>query len=186
MLSRSLRFAHAWLLGLLPAAGAVVGIVYSRFGRTVEGGNDLIVDEIHKPGGGIPLRMEPLVLVGTLVMHLFFVRAALRNTLAMLFGLPNALILPTRLVEAGQESSIIGLQRLRQELIHQQRVHKWRSAFIRQLRRLFSPGFCPSNDKIHELRASEESFPEIMPLAPGDNDCHHVFRSGVFISLGKR
>ena len=95
-------------------------------------------------------------------------RAALRNTLAMLFGLPNALILPTRLVEAGQESSIIGLQRLRQELIHQQRVHKWRSAFIRQLRRLFSPGFCPSNDKIHELRASEESFPEIMPLAPGD------------------
>ena len=91
MLSRSLRFAHAWLLGLLPAAGAVVGIVYSRFGRTVEGGNDLIVDEIHKPGGGIPLRMAPLVLVGTLVTHLFFVRAALRNTLAMLFGLPNAL-----------------------------------------------------------------------------------------------
>ena len=64
-----LRFANAWLLGLLPAAGAVVGIVYSRFGRTVEGGNDLIVDEIHKPGGGIPLRMEPLVLMGTLVTH---------------------------------------------------------------------------------------------------------------------
>ena len=39
--------------------------------KTAEAGNNLIMDEIHKPGGGIPFRMAPLVLVSTIVTHLF-------------------------------------------------------------------------------------------------------------------
>ncbi|NHO58428.1 voltage-gated chloride channel protein, partial [Acetobacter lambici] len=65
------RFAHPGLLWFLPVAGVVVGLAYHWFGRSAEGGNNLIVDQIHEPGGGVPLRMAPLVLIATVVSHLF-------------------------------------------------------------------------------------------------------------------
>ena len=65
-----LRWDHPWLLWLLPAGGLVVGLLYHLFGREAEGGNNLIMEEIHEPGGGVPARMAPLVLIGTLVTHL--------------------------------------------------------------------------------------------------------------------
>ncbi len=65
------RWDHPWLLFLLPVAGAGIGGMYQFFGKGVEGGNNLIVDEIHEPGGGVPARMAPLVLIGTVVTHLF-------------------------------------------------------------------------------------------------------------------
>lgn len=65
-----LRVEHPWLLWGLPAAGAAIGWLYARYGSAVEAGNNLVVDEIHEPGGGVPLRMAPLVLVGTVVTHL--------------------------------------------------------------------------------------------------------------------
>jgi H+/Cl- antiporter ClcA len=65
-----LRWEHGWLLFLLPLGGLLVGLVYHWFGRAAEGGNNLIMDEIHQPGGGVPARMAPLVLFGTLATHL--------------------------------------------------------------------------------------------------------------------
>jgi H+/Cl- antiporter ClcA len=65
-----LRWQHAWLLFMLPAVGLAVGLLYHWLGRSVEGGNNLILDQIHEPGGGVPARMAPLVLVGTLLTHL--------------------------------------------------------------------------------------------------------------------
>ncbi len=65
-----LRFQQPWLLYLLPVAGVVVGLVYHRWGKPAEGGSNLILDEIHRPGGGVPRRMAPLVLFGTLATHL--------------------------------------------------------------------------------------------------------------------
>lgn len=65
-----LRFDHPWLLGLLPVAGCAVAWVYHRHGGESEGGNNLIIDRIHDPGGGVPRRMAPLVLFGTLATHL--------------------------------------------------------------------------------------------------------------------
>ena len=65
-----LRWDHTWLLFLLPVGGFAVGWLYHRFGRGTEAGNNLVMDEIHAPGGGVPARMAPLVLVGTLVTHL--------------------------------------------------------------------------------------------------------------------
>ncbi|MEG8048244.1 hypothetical protein QP175_19915 [Sphingomonas aerolata] len=47
-----LRFAFPWLLYLLPIGGFVVGLLYHLTGRSVEGGNNLIVEQIHEPGGG--------------------------------------------------------------------------------------------------------------------------------------
>lgn len=60
---KRLRFALPWLLYLLPLGGFVVGLVYHLTGRLVEGGNNLIVEQIHEPGGGVPLRMAPLILL---------------------------------------------------------------------------------------------------------------------------
>lgn len=65
-----MRFAHPWLLWLLPVAGICIVWAYKEHGGNSERGNNLIIDEIHQPGGGVPLRMTPLVLAGTLLTHL--------------------------------------------------------------------------------------------------------------------
>ncbi|MFN8507170.1 MAG: chloride channel protein [Dehalococcoidia bacterium] len=65
------RFEHPWLLFLLPAAGLASAALYHRFGRSVEAGNNLLLDEIHEPGGGIPPRIVPLIFLTTVGGHLF-------------------------------------------------------------------------------------------------------------------
>lgn len=65
-----LRFAHPNLLCGLPLAGVLMGFAYRHFGKTSGRGNNLILDHIHEPGGGIPRRMAPLVLGSTLLSHL--------------------------------------------------------------------------------------------------------------------
>ena len=64
------RMDHPGLLWLLPIAGGCIGWLYWSVGKSVEAGHNLIVDEIHDPGGGVPLRMAPLILVGTVATHL--------------------------------------------------------------------------------------------------------------------
>lgn len=64
------RTQHPWLLYLLPLAGIVIFALYKYWGRGTEAGNNLILDEIHEPGGGIPFRMAPLVLITTVITHL--------------------------------------------------------------------------------------------------------------------
>jgi H+/Cl- antiporter ClcA len=80
------RWSHPWLLYLLPAGGVAVGLLYHRFGREVEGGNDLILEEIHEPGAGVPTRMAPLVLIGTLLTHLFGGSAGREGTAIQMGG----------------------------------------------------------------------------------------------------
>lgn len=65
-----LRLDAPLLVWGLPVAGAAIGWMYASFGKDAEAGSNLVVDEIHEPGGGVPLRMAPLVLVGTVVTHL--------------------------------------------------------------------------------------------------------------------
>jgi H+/Cl- antiporter ClcA len=65
------RVRHAWLPWLLPAAGLVIGAIYEKLGEPVRAGNNLVIDTIHDGGPEIPLRMAPLVLVGTVLTHLF-------------------------------------------------------------------------------------------------------------------
>lgn len=80
------RFSHPWLLFLLPAGGLLVGLVYWWKGGTAEAGNNLIVDQIHEPGGGVPLRMAPLVLIATLATHLFGGSAGREGTAVQMGG----------------------------------------------------------------------------------------------------
>lgn len=80
------RFDHPWLLFLLPIGGGAVGWLYHRLGKSVEGGNNLIVEQIHEPGGGVPLRMAPLIFLGTVVTHLFGGSAGREGTAVQLGG----------------------------------------------------------------------------------------------------
>ena len=65
------REANHWLVLLLAPAGWVVGLLYKHFGSSVEAGNNLILEETHDPKAVIPLRMTPLILIGTFITHLF-------------------------------------------------------------------------------------------------------------------
>jgi len=80
------RFAHAWLLYLLPVAGIVIYFLYKLWGKGTEGGNNLIMDEIHQPGGGVPFRMAPLVLITTVITHLFGGSAGREGTAVQIGG----------------------------------------------------------------------------------------------------
>lgn len=80
------RWNHPWLLYALPLGGVAVGLLYYWFGREAERGNNLILEEIHEPGGGVPARMAPLVLVGTLITHLFGGSAGREGTAVQMGG----------------------------------------------------------------------------------------------------
>ena len=81
-----LRWAHPWLLFGLPLAGLGIGLMYRVFGRKVESGNNLILEQIHEPNGGVPTRMAPLVLIGTVVTHLFGGSAGREGTAVQMGG----------------------------------------------------------------------------------------------------
>ncbi|HYQ00377.1 MAG TPA: chloride channel protein [Polyangiaceae bacterium] len=65
------RTGHELIVYGLPVAGLLVGWVYERFGRSIAGGANLIIDTIHDDGPCLPLRMAPMVLIGTVLTHLF-------------------------------------------------------------------------------------------------------------------
>jgi H+/Cl- antiporter ClcA len=81
-----LHWQYPWLLYLLPLAGLLIGLVYQAVGASAEGGNNLILEQIHEPGGGVPLRMAPLVLLGTLLTHLFGGSAGREGTAVQMGG----------------------------------------------------------------------------------------------------
>jgi H+/Cl- antiporter ClcA len=80
------RVSHPQLIWGLPVAGFVVGYVYLKFGKSVEAGNNLLIDEIHDPKARVPLRMVPLVLFGTLASHLFGASVGREGTAVQMGG----------------------------------------------------------------------------------------------------
>lgn len=65
------RGEHVALVFALPLAGFVLGSIQHRWGRSVKAGQSLIIDTIHDGGPRLPLRMAPMVLLGTVLTHLF-------------------------------------------------------------------------------------------------------------------
>jgi H+/Cl- antiporter ClcA len=80
------RVDHPWLVWLLPFAGFLTGWIYHRIGKSVEGGNNLLIDEIHDPQKIVPKRMAPLVLVATVITHLFGGSAGREGTAVQMGG----------------------------------------------------------------------------------------------------
>jgi H+/Cl- antiporter ClcA len=81
-----LRWQHEWLLFLLPPGGLLIYCLYKYLGKNSDAGNNLIMDEIHQPGGGIPARMAPLVLFTTVITHLFGGSAGREGTAVQIGG----------------------------------------------------------------------------------------------------
>lgn len=85
-LATHVRWDNPWLLFLLPLAGVAIVALYRFKGKNAEAGNNLVMDEIHKPGGGIPVRMAPFVLLTTVVTHLFGGSAGREGTAVQIGG----------------------------------------------------------------------------------------------------
>ncbi len=66
-----LRESHVWLILLLAPAGWLVGLLYQHVGASVVAGNNLILEQTHDPTATIPIRMTPLILLGTFMTHVF-------------------------------------------------------------------------------------------------------------------
>lgn len=96
----SLRLAHESLVYALPLAGLAIGAFYERFGKPIHGGTNLLLDAIassrrqeEEASGAsapvraqVPLRMAPLVLVGTVLTHLFGGSAGREGTAVQMGG----------------------------------------------------------------------------------------------------
>jgi H+/Cl- antiporter ClcA len=65
------RFANPEIIYFLPIAGIAIYFAYKFWGEGSSKGNNLIMDEIHNPGGGVPKSMAPLILISTVVTQLF-------------------------------------------------------------------------------------------------------------------
>jgi H+/Cl- antiporter ClcA len=78
--------SRPYLLALLPLAGFAVGWIYHRIGQDVEGGNNLLIDEIHDPQRLIPKRMAVLVFASTVITHLFGGSAGREGTAVQMGG----------------------------------------------------------------------------------------------------
>lgn len=90
-LATQTRFDQPWLLFLLPLAGAVINVLYSRLGGNAEGGANLLMDAIHGRRQGdsaivVPRRMAPLILLATIVTHLFGGSAGREGTALQMGG----------------------------------------------------------------------------------------------------
>lgn len=70
-LATTFREGHEVIVYALPVAGLAMGWVLERFGAPMRAGSDLVIDTIHDDGPEIPLRMAPMVLIGTVITHLF-------------------------------------------------------------------------------------------------------------------
>lgn len=85
-LATASRFAHPALLYFLPLAGLGIGLLYHTWGRPAEGGNNLIFDQIHDTGEGVPRRMAPLILFATVATHWFGGSAGREGTAVQIGG----------------------------------------------------------------------------------------------------
>lgn len=80
------RETHQWVISLLPLGGLIIGLLYYYFGNNVVKGNNLLLEEFHSPKQVIPLKMAPLVLIGTIITHLFGGSAGREGTAVQMGG----------------------------------------------------------------------------------------------------
>lgn len=81
-----MRFANDWLIWLLPAGGFAVAWMYAKMGGRAAEGSNLLIDEIHQPAAGVPRRLAPLILLGTLMTHLVGGSAGREGTAVQMGG----------------------------------------------------------------------------------------------------
>ncbi|MEY4433490.1 MAG: hypothetical protein RLZZ44_1624 [Bacteroidota bacterium] len=81
-----IRESHNWIIWLLPIGGLIIGLLYHYYGNSVVKGNNLLLEEYENPQHPIPFKMAPLVLIGTLITHLFGGSAGREGTAVQMGG----------------------------------------------------------------------------------------------------
>jgi H+/Cl- antiporter ClcA len=80
------REYNNWIIWLLPVGGLCIGLLYHFYGSDVVKGNNLLLEEYENPQKTIPLKMAPMVLVSTLITHLFGGSAGREGTAVQMSG----------------------------------------------------------------------------------------------------
>ena len=80
------REHNNWIIWLLPIGGLYIGWLYYRYGATVVKGNNLLLEEYENPQKTIPFKMAPMVLLSTLITHLFGGSAGREGTAVQMGG----------------------------------------------------------------------------------------------------
>jgi len=65
------RIKYPWLIYMLPLGGAFVSFLYVKYGKASVEGTNLILSQVNEGDKEVPLRMAPLVFMGTIITHLF-------------------------------------------------------------------------------------------------------------------
>jgi H+/Cl- antiporter ClcA len=74
------RENNFYLIYFLPLIGLLIGYFYHFYGKNIEAGNKLILQEYDKPKRIIPLKMAPMIYLGTIFTHLFGASAGREGT----------------------------------------------------------------------------------------------------------
>lgn len=69
--AENFRDGHHWIVLLLPLGGFLIAMMFRYWGKSIEGGNNLIIENIQKPKDLISFKMAPLIILGTIGTHLF-------------------------------------------------------------------------------------------------------------------
>lgn len=80
------REANVWIIALLPVAGLIIGIFFHYWGKDIDPGNNLIIENIQNPKKIIPFKMAPFILIGTVLTHLFGGSAGREGTAIQMGG----------------------------------------------------------------------------------------------------
>lgn len=80
------RESHSWIIVFLPIAGVFTSYLYIKFGKNSSRGNNLILEEIQNKKDKIPFRMGILVLISTLLSHLFGASVGREGTAVQMGG----------------------------------------------------------------------------------------------------
>lgn len=80
------RNLYPWIIALLPLGGLLIGYCYYYADPKINRGNNLLLEEYNKPAKKIPLLMAPLVLMATLITHLFGGSAGREGTAVQMGG----------------------------------------------------------------------------------------------------
>ncbi len=81
-----IRECYNWIIWLLPIGGLIIGLLYHYYGSSIVKGNNLLLEEYENPQQPIPFKMAPLVLIGTLITHLFGGSAGREGTAVQMGG----------------------------------------------------------------------------------------------------
>lgn len=81
-----LREMNLWIILFLPVAGAFTTLLYLKYGKNSSRGNNLILEEIQNKKDKIPFRMGVLILISSIISHLFGASVGREGTAVQMGG----------------------------------------------------------------------------------------------------